>query len=72
MSSIDYEPVGHIAIFAWKFLSIAVIIEHWNETIKLLFKCNYLNTYTHCTKIKFSFKDIFSKCDQIRCFYRTS
>ena len=38
MSSIDYEPVGHIAIFAWKFLSIAVIIEHWYENMKLLFK----------------------------------
>ena len=54
------------------FLSGGTLFDHYS-LVKIaqnisIFK--YLNTscFRHCTKMKFTIKDFFSKCDQIRSF----
>ena len=42
----------------------------WKELIKIMLLLLAVKEM-HCTKMKFSIKDFFSKCDQIRSFLRT-
>ena len=63
-----------------KYFNLTVIsvyklyqVDQWFWTAAFIlktFKLSFTNTFKHCTKKKFSMKDFFSKCDQIRSLFR--
>ena len=50
------------------FLSLVLEESTWKSDVKHLVLTHGRKQLWHCTKMKFSIKDFFSKCDQIRSF----
>lgn len=58
------EDTAYIKLFHWK-----IQYPKPNDLTNLMLRLSILEAYTKCTKIRYFFKDIFSKCEKIFRIY---